>query len=217
MERLYRAEGAKNRAVGILDELRSAINQLEQEVDNQVIPLDTDFQEEMSNAIPIVTVRSLAQAILSIRKELEKKRLGDESSYILVDFKDDRQQIEDLTAWLKGRYLGSIRVYISAKSISQIGVLKSILDDIDAAMTADKAAVANPAKPTDLGGIDMNAANLNLQIKRDGKGVPLPLPQQDWEHIKIDGLVPVILEIKPAMATPLLSELQVAGAQQAKI
>ncbi len=76
----------------------------------------------------------------------------------------------------------------------------------------DRAQIGNP-----LGGIDMNAANLNLQIKRDGRGVPLPLPQQDLEHIKIDGLVPVILEIKPAVATPLLSELQVAGAQQAKI
>ncbi len=60
-------------------------------------------------------------------------------------------------------------------------------------------ALMSPADP--LGGIDFNAANLNLQIKRDGKGVPLPLPQQDLEHIKIDGLVPIILEIKPVMVS----------------
>jgi len=56
------------------------------------------------------------------------------------------------------------------------------------------------------GGIDLNAANLNLQIKRDGKGVPLPISQQDLENIKIDGLVPVIIDIKPVLATPVLSD-----------
>jgi hypothetical protein len=62
------------------------------------------------------------------------------------------------------------------------------------------------AKPKDgamavkqpFGGIDLNAANLNLQIKRDGRGVPLPVSRQDWEHIKIDGLIPVIIDIRPA-------------------
>ncbi len=72
----------------------------------------------------------------------------------------------------------------------------------------ENAPLANP------GGIDMNAANLNLQIKRDGKGIPLPIAQQNLENIRIDGLVPIILEIKPALATPLLSELQVSGVQQ---
>jgi len=60
------------------------------------------------------------------------------------------------------------------------------------------------------GGIDLNAVNLNLQIKRDGKGVPLPISQQNLENIHINGLIPVILDIKPALETPLLSELQVS-------
>jgi hypothetical protein len=68
------------------------------------------------------------------------------------------------------------------------------------------------------GGIDFNAAHLNLQIKRDGKGVPLPISQQNLENIHIDGLIPVILDIKPAMSSPLFSQLQVSGSQeQAKI
>ncbi len=58
------------------------------------------------------------------------------------------------------------------------------------------------------GGIDLNTANLNLQIKRDGNGVPLPISQQDLEHINIDGLVPVIMEIKPAAVLPVFSELK---------
>jgi len=67
--------------------------------------------------------------------------------------------------------------------------------------------VANTGKQLDkYGGIDFNAANLNLQIKRDGKGVPLPISQQDLENIHIDGLIPVIIEIRPASATNLLSQ-----------
>jgi len=61
------------------------------------------------------------------------------------------------------------------------------------------------------GGIDLNSANLNLQIKRDGKGVALPIIEQDLENIHIDGLTPVILGIIPAKDTPLLSQLQVSN------
>jgi len=59
------------------------------------------------------------------------------------------------------------------------------------------------------GGIDLNSANLNLQIKRDGKGVPLPMAQQDMAQLmQIQGFVPVIIEIKPAVNLPIISELQ---------
>ena len=34
---------------------------------------------------------------------------------------------------------------------------------------------------------DFDPTNMNLQIKRDGKGVPLPLPQQNLEQINIQG------------------------------
>ena len=61
------------------------------------------------------------------------------------------------------------------------------------------------------GGIDMNAANLNLQIKRDGYGVPLPISQQNLENIHIDGLIPVILDIRPATSTGILAELMAPG------
>ena len=59
------------------------------------------------------------------------------------------------------------------------------------------------------GGIDLNSANLNLQIKRDGKGVPLPLIQQDMAQLsRIQGFIPEIIEIKPAVNLPILNELQ---------
>jgi hypothetical protein len=59
------------------------------------------------------------------------------------------------------------------------------------------------------GGIDFNSANLNLQIKRDGRGVPLPLLQQDWAQLsQIQGFIPTILEIRPVTHLPILSELR---------
>jgi hypothetical protein len=66
---------------------------------------------------------------------------------------------------------------------------------------AARAATAAP------GGIDLNAASLDMQIRRDGNGVPLPVSQQNLDNIKIDGLVPVILDIKPAAGMLLFSEL----------
>jgi len=69
--------------------------------------------------------------------------------------------------------------------------------------TVDQA-MANP-----LGGIDFNAANLDLQIKRDGRGVPLPWLKQDMAQLsRIQGFEPEIIEIKPAVNVPIISELR---------
>lgn len=59
------------------------------------------------------------------------------------------------------------------------------------------------------GGIDFNSANLNLIIKRDGHGVPLPMAQQDLAQLsRIPGFEPEILSIQPAINLPVLKELQ---------
>jgi len=59
------------------------------------------------------------------------------------------------------------------------------------------------------GGIDLNSANLAMIIKRDGKGVPLPLAQQDMAQLsRLGGFIPEIIEIRPASGLPELSELK---------
>jgi hypothetical protein len=84
--------------------------------------------------------------------------------------------------------------------------------DIVRKSQTDKALIAignRVGSPYDVGGIDLNSANLNLQIKRDGKGAPLPLVQQDMAQLShIQGFEPEIIEIKAAMNLPILSELQ---------
>ncbi|MBF0385887.1 MAG: hypothetical protein HQL27_08460, partial [Candidatus Omnitrophica bacterium] len=80
----------------------------------------------------------------------------------------------------------------------------------------DKAGVepADPAmlsKPVDtetlstpVGGINLNPKIFDLQIKRDGKGIPLPISEQSLENINIQGFVPIIINITPINNLPLL-------------
>jgi hypothetical protein len=70
-----------------------------------------------------------------------------------------------------------------------------------AAVSATETETVAPGRK---GGIDLNPANLNLQIKRDDAGVPLPLQFQDIPNIRINGLVPVIINIVPVADVPML-------------
>jgi hypothetical protein len=60
------------------------------------------------------------------------------------------------------------------------------------------------ANLNDVGGIDFNPATMNLQIKRDGRGVPLPFENQPAAIMQIDGLIPVIINVVPANMPMLL-------------
>ncbi len=52
------------------------------------------------------------------------------------------------------------------------------------------------------GGIDLNVKHLDLQIKRDDKGIPLPISQKPLESIHIEGFFPVIIKITPVDDLP---------------
>ncbi|MCB9771038.1 MAG: protein kinase [Candidatus Omnitrophica bacterium] len=71
--------------------------------------------------------------------------------------------------------------------------------DLDTPPDLEDTIASSATKSSDAtkGGIDFDPTLLNLQIKRDGRGVALPLPQQDLEHINIKGFYPVIINIQP--------------------
>jgi len=76
---------------------------------------------------------------------------------------------------------------------------------VAARAVAEEVAVASAStveQQGPVGGINFDPTLLDLQIKRDGRGVPLPLPQQDVQHIDIKGLYPVIINIQPFNALP---------------
>jgi len=60
------------------------------------------------------------------------------------------------------------------------------------------------ASSSPLGGINLNPALMDLQIKRDGNGVPLPFHLQPVEIMDIDGFIPVIINVTPVVNVPLL-------------
>ena len=61
------------------------------------------------------------------------------------------------------------------------------------------------------GGIDFNSQYLDLVIKRDRKGVALPLIDQSLEQmqINIQGFVPIIINITPVYNLPLQMGLNI--------
>lgn len=65
---------------------------------------------------------------------------------------------------------------------------------------------SSPSAPATKGGIDLNPMNLDLQIKTDGNGVPLPIEMQPIPPalMKIDGFVPVIINIQPVSLPVIL-------------
>ena len=76
------------------------------------------------------------------------------------------------------------------------------------------ATIQNAGSTTDVGGIDFNAANLAMLIKRDGRGVPLPVSKQNIQQLlRITGFDPEIIRISPATNVPIISEIQHAMAQ----
>lgn len=57
----------------------------------------------------------------------------------------------------------------------------------------------------EVGGIDFNPSRMDLRIRRDALGVPLPVELQDLPNIHINGLYPVIINITPVVnPLPLL-------------
>ncbi len=71
--------------------------------------------------------------------------------------------------------------------------------------TSEGKIYASYVKKDNVGGIDFNEQYLQMNIKRDGAGVPLPIGQQDLDSIRIDGLVPVILSIQPVTTLAVLN------------
>ena len=59
-------------------------------------------------------------------------------------------------------------------------------------------------KTSQPGGIDLNPNLLDLQIERDGNGIPLPVVDQPIETMNIEGFIPVIINVVPVSLPMLL-------------
>jgi hypothetical protein len=132
----------------------------------------------------------------------------------------DDKQWEAFKAWAPivregvehGQFTQGMADYLKGHYSDVQGILAAIHQDIDRIHKSEGLRLGE-VKPDQAqlapGGIDLNSANLTMMIKRDGKGVVLPLAQQDLAQLgNIEGLDPVILSIRPASETPVFSQLQ---------
>ena len=78
--------------------------------------------------------------------------------------------------------------------LSHATIDQSVLSERDEALTAEE----------QVGGIDLNPAGMDLRILRDADGIPLPVDLQPIRDIRIEGFVPVIIEITPVHTLPML-------------
>ena len=82
---------------------------------------------------------------------------------------------------------------------------KQHVTNSDAAMkTTSKPSGSETETSFQKGGINLDPALFNLQIKRDESGVPLPVFEQPIENINIDGFLPVIINVSPVNVNLLL-------------
>ncbi len=82
-------------------------------------------------------------------------------------------------------------------------VIKQEITGLANSASSTFSSTATTVSSAAVGGINFDPTLLHLQIKRDGRGVPLPLPQQNIENINIEGLFPVIINIQPVNAQTL--------------
>ncbi len=73
-----------------------------------------------------------------------------------------------------------------------------LFDKKESPKEEDNAIAINPKNEVNsYGGINLDSQLLDLQIKRNGEGIPLPLLEQPIDQMKIEGFIPIIINVEP--------------------
>jgi len=149
---------------------------------------DTAVVREVSRVVSVRAGRMIAAAFIAVVKRTDPEiannhLIGIDGSVYEYHPNMDRYIREGMA------------ILVGKKKASQID-LKLTKDGsgIGAAMAA---AVAEGQSSSPLGGINFNPDLINLQIKRDGKGIPLPVWEQPIGTMRIDGIIPIIINVAP--------------------
>jgi len=128
------------------------------------------------------------------------------------------QKIEELTEYLitaqeslesiqtnqVGMSVGAmVNREVNSNLEERISGLKTSINNFKDAIEYWTAREAGFVTSSPVGGIDLNPKLLDLQIKRDGNGIPLPLNLQPIESMNIEGFLPVIINVTPVINLPL--------------
>jgi hypothetical protein len=106
----------------------------------------------------------------------------------------------------QGKKVEVVRIHTTSGVIGDVTKSRYVPSEVS---EGAKEILAKFKEMDNVGGIDLNSANMIFNIKRDGKGVALPFTQQDLRLLNnIQGFIPTIFEIKPVMNLPIVAELE---------
>ncbi|MBZ0166502.1 MAG: hypothetical protein K8I00_06815, partial [Candidatus Omnitrophica bacterium] len=115
------------------------------------------------------------------------------------DFGEVKKQFDQLVAETPARKTPAQAQITAAQDITDIG---AATQDSNAAT----AGIITSAiiSPQDVGGIDLNPNLLELQIEGNGLELNIPVNNPNIEHIRIEGLLPVIINVTPITNLPVI-------------
>ncbi len=191
--------GRRNELIRVFRQARQQLKRSNRDALAALIPISTYFvnQTEMDSDVERMVMMPLSLNLLlngfrvydglslyELHTQLKASELTDaqraELTEILEDFIDES-------------------LYMLAGVTTMLGDAKPLLKrrGDDAAMLTES------AEP--VGGIDFRMEQLNLKIHRDAAGIPVP--NQSYDDIQIEGFIPVILNIAPAPSLPIFMGL----------
>jgi len=209
-------DGAMLTATQLRDTLRQMSNVIQQEMairGEKDKPLIGWAQEQPQNSPPYRYQDALRNAggeiSFFMNKVFNQKGLlfGDVSATEVTDEQWDKiikfaRTYSDLQEIAKLAEIGAFGFKEAGAFTTLLGKLKNARTPDENDLVDQATLAKQPGQP--LGGIDLNPALLNLQIKRDGNGIPLPLNLQPIGDMKIEGFIPMIINITPAANVPML-------------
>ncbi len=173
------------------------------EEQNSVATIKGLFGSKYISSNILETVQMDGSYIYSVENKMAKTEQENRFIKFMGDVRDNKINPAEIDEFIKDNNIdinGDFgKAVLRLRNSNARGVIVGINPDGSISIKEDKAMTK--------GGIDLDGANLDLLIKRDGKGVPLPLAQQDISQLnEIEGFVPRIIEIRPAMNLSVFSK-----------
>ncbi len=151
--------------------------------------MDLVIKNAEANKGDIVDMIKSVQRSVRLAKKAYGQKILDQAQKDLnlnFDFNNQNQKLKNI---LNEQQITYSKDSPLLKESNIISLLQNLADN---AMLENRVKVSQPNKT---GGINLDPAMLKFEVKRDGNGIVLPFAQQPDAAMRVDGVVPVILNV----------------------
>ncbi len=141
-----------------------------------------------------LTTSQLQGLIKEVWTPLDELELGPQELVSLTGQESDAEAFllnQGMQRSSEGLWRPTEEVFRS-RYLDEIEKMASSRQQEDSAMPTDE---KNMIKT--YGGINLDSQLLDLQVRRNGEGIPLPLMEQPFQQMRIEGFIPVIINVQP--------------------